>query len=84
MLHYLAYHTQYHHSQGVALYIVTRTCLVGDKFVGEVSEEPSAYISLAKILIYVSVVTDLFIKIQHNMFLKGVWVTVILLIYIGG
>ena len=41
------------------------------KFIGEVSEEPNAFINLAKLLFYVSIVIEFFIKIQPNMFLNG-------------
>ena len=40
------------------------------KFIGEVSEESNAFINFAKLLFYVSIVIEFFIKIQPNMFLN--------------
>ena len=40
------------------------------KFIGEFSEEPNALINLAKLLFYVNIVIEFFIKIQTNMFLN--------------
>ena len=41
------------------------------KFIGEISEEPNAFINLAKLLFYVSIVIEFFIMIQPNLFLNG-------------
>ena len=51
------------------LYIVTIG--LSWKFVGELSKEPNAFISLAKLLFYVSIVNEFFIKMQTNMFLNS-------------
>ena len=44
---------------------------LSSKFVREVSEEPNAFISLAKFLFYVSILNEFFIKTQTNMFLNS-------------
>ena len=53
------------------------------KFIGLISEEPNAFTNLARLLCYVSIVIEFFIKTHPIYFRTVIWVTSILLKYMG-